>query len=200
MADRKPSLPRKILRKTAMVLAALLLLGAFYLAVVLGQPQESDAPVQADRNQPLLSASPAVTINEESRLGEVTGPFPAPVLCAVSGGSLTLTSGVSCDLAYEGGFARRITFTYQTPDGQQLLVESLYPARALSLMGKGDYHMAGVAGQSLAGMQSVRMENDTTIRLHAQSETGLYIVTAPKMDSSDLAALTRSLQLTGKED
>ena len=79
-------------------------------------------------------------------------------------------------------------------------MESLYPARALSLMGKGDYHMAGVAGQSLAGMQSVRMENDTTIRLHAQSETGLYIVTAPKMDSSDLAALTRSLQLTGKED
>ena len=40
MADRKPSLPRKILRKAAMVLAALLLLGAFYLAVVLGQPQE----------------------------------------------------------------------------------------------------------------------------------------------------------------
>ncbi|MGN0972347.1 MAG: hypothetical protein ACI4OY_10350, partial [Aristaeellaceae bacterium] len=62
------------------------------------------------------------------------------------------------------------------------------------------YHMAGVAGQSLAGMQSVRMENDATIRLHAQSETGLYIVTAPRMDSSDLAALTRSLQLTGKED
>ena len=60
--------------------------------------------------------------------------------------------------------------------------------------------MAGVAGQSLAGMQSVRMENDATIRLHAQSETGLYIVIAPKMDSSDLAALTRSLQLTGKED
>lgn len=200
MADRKPSLPRKILRKAAMVLAALLLLGAFYLAVVLGQPQESDAPVQADRNQPLLSASPAVTIQEDSRLGDLTGPFPVPVLCAVSGGNLTFLSGVSCDLAYEGGFARRITLTYQTPDGQQLLVESLYPARALSLMGKGDYHMAGVAGQSLAGMQSVRMENDATIRLHAQSETGLYIVTAPRMDSSDLAALTRSLQLTGKED
>ena len=200
MADRKPSLPRKILRKTAMALAALLLLGAFYLAVVLGQPQESDAPVQADMTQPLLSASPAVTITEDSRLGDLTGPFPVPVLCAVSGGSLTLTSGVSCDLAFEGGFARKITLTYQTPAGQQLLVESLYPARALSLMGRGDYHMAGVAGQSLAGMQSVRMENDATIRLHAQSETGLYIVIAPKMDSSDLAALTRSLQLTGKEE
>ena len=199
MADRKPSLPRKILRKALTLLAALLLLGAFYLAVVLGQPQEGDSPVQADMNQPLLSASPAVTITEESRLNELTGSFPVPVLCAVSGGNLTLISGVSCDLAYEGGFARRITLTYQTPGGQQLLVESLYPARALSLMGKGDYHMAGVAGQSLAGMQSVRMENDATIRLHAQSETGLYIVTAPRMDSSDLAALTRSLQLTGKE-
>ena len=199
MAHRKPSLPRKILRKAMTLLAALLLLGAFYLAVVLGQPQEGDSPVQADMNQPLLSASPAVTITEESRLNELTGSFPVPVLCAVSGGNLTLISGVSCDLAYEGGFARRITLTYQTPAGQQLLVESLYPARALSLMGRGDYHMAGVAGQSLAGMQSVRMENDATIRLHAQSETGLYIVTAPRMDSSDLAALTRSLQLTGKE-
>ena len=200
MADRKPSLPRKILRKTAMALAALMLLGAFYLAVVLGQPQEGDPPVQADRNQPLLSASPAVTITEDSRMNELTGPFPVPVLCAVSGGNLTLVSGVSCDVAYEGGFARRITLTYQTPAGQQLLVESLYPARALSLMGKGDYHMAGVAGQPLAGLQSVRMENDDTIRLHAQSETGLYIVTAPRMDSSDLAALTRSLQLTGQEE
>lgn len=200
MADRKHALPRRILRRSLTVLAALLLLGAFYLAVVLGQPQEGDPPVQADRNQPLLSASPAVTITEDSRMNELTGPFPVPVLCAVSGGNLTLVSGVSCDVAYEGGFARRITLTYQTPAGQQLLVESLYPARALSLMGKGDYHMAGVAGQPLAGLQSVRMENDDTIRLHAQSETGLYIVTAPRMDSSDLAALTRSLQLTGKEE
>ncbi|MGN0779208.1 MAG: hypothetical protein ACI4MJ_08690 [Aristaeellaceae bacterium] len=199
MADKKPSLPRRMLRRMLTLLASALLLASFYIAVVLGQPQESDNTVHVDVHQALLSASPAVTIAEESRLAELTASFPVPVMYAVSGGNLTLVSGVSCDVAYEGSFARRMTLTYQRADGVQLLVESLYPARALSLMGKGDYHMAGVSGQPLAGMQSVRMENDNTIRLHAQSETGLYIVTAPQMDSSELAALTRSLQLTGNE-
>lgn len=199
MAEKKPSLWRKIVRWVVTALVAVLLIAAFYIAIVLGQPQENEAAIQVDMDQPLLNASPAITIAEEARLGEIAAVFPVPVLQAMSGSGLTFVSGVSSDLAYEGGFARRVTLTYRTPAGQDMVVESIYPARALELMGKGDYHMAAVAGQSLAGMQSVRMENGSRIRLHAQSETGLYVVTVPAMEASEMAEITRSLQLTAKE-
>ncbi len=196
---KRPSLLRKMIRWVITILVAALLIAAFYLAVILGHPQESETAIQVDMHQPLLNASPAVTIATEAEMDQLNASFPVPVLQAMSGSGLTLLSGVSCDLAYENGFARRVQLTYQTAMGQQMLVESLYPARALDLLGKGDYHMGSVAGQALAGMESVRMENGSSIRLHAQSETGLYVVTVPMMDSSDLAEAIRSLQLAGME-
>ena len=197
--EKRPSLLRKMIRWVTTILVAALLIAAFYLAVILGHPQESETAIQVDMHQPLLNASPAVTIATEAEMDQLNASFPVPVLQAMSGSGLTLLSGVSCDLAYENGFARRVQLTYQTAMGQQMLVESLYPARALDLLGKGDYHMGSVAGQALAGMESVRMENGSSIRLHAQSETGLYVVTVPMMDSSDLAEAIRSLQLAGME-
>lgn len=197
--EKRPSLLRKMIRWVITILVAALLIAAFYLAVILGHPQESETAIQVDMHQPLLNASPAVTIATEAEMDQLNASFPVPVLQAMSGSGLTLLSGVSCDLAYENGFARRVQLTYQTAMGQQMLVESLYPARALDLLGKGDYHMGSVAGQALAGMESVRMENGSSIRLHAQSETGLYVVTVPMMDSSDLAEAIRSLQLAGME-
>ena len=197
--EKRPSLLRKMIRWVTTILVAALLIAAFYLAVILGHPQESETAIQVDMHQPLLNASPAVTIATEAEMDQLNASFPVPVLQAMSGSGLTLLSGVSCDLAYENGFARRVQLTYQTAKGQQMLVESLYPARALDLLGKGDYHMGSVAGQALAGMESVRMENGSSIRLHAQSETGLYVVTVPMMDSSDLAEAIRSLQLAGME-
>ncbi|MBQ8655275.1 MAG: hypothetical protein IJ507_10110 [Clostridia bacterium] len=197
--EKKPSLLRKIIRWAITAVVAVLLLAAFYLAVILGHPQENENAVQADMTQPLLNASPAVTVTEEARLNEINASFPVPVMQAMSGSGLQLISGVSSDLAYEGGFARKTVLTYQTQTGRQMLVESIYPARALELLGKGDYHMGSVAGQALAGMESVRMENGKSIRLHARSETGLYAVTVPMMDSSELAETIRSLQLIGNE-
>lgn len=195
--SHKPSILLKtILRRSLTALAALLLMGAFYIAVILGQPQDSEnTAVQVDMTQPLLAASPAVNIQEESQLDALAAAFPVALLRPMSGSGLDFVSGSSYDAAYEQGFARRVTLTYRTPEGLTMTVESLYPARALSLIPKGDYRLAAVAGQALAGMQSVRMENGSAIRLHAQSETGLYILTVPMMDSAHLADVTRSLQL-----
>lgn len=196
---KKPSLVRKLIRAAFALLAAALLVGAFYIAVILGQPQENEAAVQVDMNQPLLSASPAVNINDPALMNLVESSFPVPLMRPVEGSGLTLVSGVSCDVAYEGGFARRVTLTYQTELGKTMTVESIYPARALELMGAGDYHMAGISGQALAGMQSIRMEDGQSIRMHAQSGTGLYVVTVPMVESSELAGMIKSLQLTGTE-
>ena len=144
---------------------------------------------------PLLLASPAVNIASESQMYALLDSFPVPVMHPLSGSGLTFVSGTSYDTAFEDGFARIVAVKYMNAAGQEMTVESIYPARALSLMGKGDYRLSGVAGQSLAGMRSVRMENATSIRLHAQAEEALYVVTVPKMESSELIALTRSLQL-----
>lgn len=187
---------RKVVRWFVTALVALLLVSVFYLAVILGQPQESENAVQVDLLQPLLSASPAVTITAEAELQSLLDSFPVPVLHAMSGSGLTLLSGSSYDQAYGSGFARIAQLVYQSPAGLQMTVTSIYPARALEMLGKDEMHIASTSGQALAGMASVRMESDTVIRLHAQSENGLYAVTVPMMDTSDLTELIRSLQLS----
>lgn len=186
---------RRVLKAIGTALLTVLLAAVFYVAVILGEPQEVEQAVQPLQDQPLLQGSPAITIDGESHLAELLNTFPVPVMHPLPGSGLTLMSGVSYDVAFENGFGRIVSLKYANDAGQEMTVESIYPARALSLMGRKDYHLAGVAGQSLAGLKSVRMENDANIRLHAQAEEAIYVVTVPKMASSELIALTRSLQL-----
>ena len=186
---------RRVLKALVTALITVLLAMVFYVAVILGEPQEVDKAVKPLADQPLLQASPAINIEGEGQLSALLAAFPAPVMHPLSGSGLTLTSGTCYDAAFEDGFGRIVSLTYVNDAGQSMTVESIYPARALSLMGRGDYHLAGVAGQSLAGLKSVRMENGASIRLHAQAEEAIYVVTLPKMESSELIALTRPLQL-----
>lgn len=198
MARTKHPALRKVLRTALITLLILTLVGVFYLAVVLGQPQADDDAVKVMQDQPLLAASPALTIQSDDQLSMLVQGFPVPVMRLLSGSGMTLESGVSCDAAFEDGFARVVTLTYSAEwNGQPvtLMVRSIYPARALKLVGREDYHIAGVAGQSLAGLRSVRMENEENIRLHAQASDALYVVTVPKSAAKDLSALTQSLQL-----
>ena len=193
---------KKALRMILGALAAALMIAAFYVAVVLGQPQENPEKVVVSQTQPVLTASPAVTLTAESELNAMLQAFPAAALYAVDGSGLTLTGGMSYDAAYEDGFARIMILNYTTDvNGRQVTmsVQSIYPARAMEFVQKGDYHIAHVAGQSLAGVQSVRMEDGEHIRLHAQAEEGIYVLTVPAMTADELAAVTRSLQLYTKE-
>ena len=192
---------RQALRLLLGTVAAALLIAVFYVAVVLGQPQPNEQAVTVLADQPLLTASPAQTLASEGELESLMTAFPVPVLYAQSGGALTLRAGVSQDAAYEGGFARVVTLTYGAElNGQtvEITVQSIYPARALSLIPKGSYTIAAVAGQSVAGLSTVRMENDSAIRLHAQSADALYTVTLPKVSAQELGTLLRPLQLSGE--
>lgn len=194
-AQVKTPVLKRALKAVGTALLTLLLAVVFYVAVILGEPQEVEQSVRPLVDQPLLQASPAINIDSESHLDALLNPFPAPVMRPLSGSGLTLVSGVSYDAAFEDGFGRIVSLTYVNAVGQEMTVESIYPARALSLMGRKDYHLAGVAGQTLAGLRSVRMENAATIRLHAQAEEAVYVVTVPKAESAELIAFTRSLQL-----
>lgn len=185
------------------VLAAAGLIAVFYVAVVLGQPQEDPDKVKVSQDQPVLTASPAQSLTSAGELDSLLQAFPVPMLYAVEGSGLTLTAGMSYDAAYETGFARIAVLQYTAEvSGRQveMSVQSIYPARALTFVPRGDYHIAEVAGQSLGGMQSVRMEDGEHIRLHVQDAQGIYVLTVPMMNSEELTTVTRSLQLYAKEE
>ena len=112
----------------------------------------------------------------------------------MSGSGMSFVSGSSADVGLEGGFGRIVTLYWQTPDGDPVRLQSIYPASALSLLDNG-YHFSNISGPVLFGVDSVRMEDGETVRVHAATDSGLYVVTVPKSAASGLSALSRSLQL-----
>ena len=174
---------------TLLSVALIVLIGAL---LVLAQPKPEDT--EKAEPQPLLTASPAINISFESEFRSLVENFPAPVLSFMSGSGMTFVSGTSSDAGLPGGYGRVVTLYWQTPDGDPLILQSIYPASALSLLGS-DYHFSSVAGPTLFGADSVRMENDETVRVHAATDSGLYVVTVPRSAASGISSLSRSLQL-----
>lgn len=187
------------MKKTVKILLAALLtvvlMAVFYLAVILGQPQKDPDAVVVSQDQPLLTPSPAVTLTAAEELNGLLQAFPVAALYVADTSQLTLTGGTSYDLAYGSGFARVLVLSYTTPSGEKVEVQSIYPARALEFVQRGDYRLSTSAGQSLGGLQSVRMESGTSIRLHVQAAEGIYVLTVPTMTDEKLTDITRALQL-----
>lgn len=195
MQDKLPLWRRSI--KTVLLTAlTIVLLAAFYLAVVMGTPQQEGSTVTARQDQPLLSALPsAVFILEEGQMGQVLNAFPAPVLAAMNAAALRFESGLCEDVPFEGGLGRKVTLSYRTAEDAVVTLASIYPARATSLITKGDYLLSDTFGLPLAGLRSVRMEKPGSICMHAQGEEALYVVTLPELSASALRALTTTFQL-----
>ena len=196
MQEKLP-LWRRILKLTLLPLLTLVLLAAFYIAVIMGNPQgDASSAITAKQDQPLLPAMASpIRIREDSQLGLLLAEFPAPVRAAMHSSALTFAEGLIEDVLFESGLGRKITLTYHTAAGASVTVTSLYPARALSLIQKGDYTISGTSGSPLAGLRSVRMENSSSIRMHAQGTDALYVVTLPVLSAADLRTLTSTLQL-----
>ena len=182
----------RILLKVLTGLFSVILIVLIGALLVLAQPKKEDTEPPAP--QPLLTASPALNIDLETELRSLVESFPSPVLSFMSGSGMSFVSGSSADVGLKGGFGRVVSLYWQTPDGDPLILQSIYPASALSLLNNG-YHFSAVAGPTLFGVDSVRMENADTVRIHAATDTGLYVVTVPKSAASKISSLSRSLQL-----
>ena len=195
MQEKLP-LWRRIVKTVLGALLTIVLLAAFYIAVIMGNPQETESTaITARMDQPLLTAmSSPVIIRDQSQLVLLLEQFPAQVLASMSSSVMAFQQGLCEDVPFEGGLGRRVTLTYLTAEGAAVTVVSLYPARALALIPKDDYTISGTTGLQLAGLRSVRMENDSSIRMHAQGEDALYVVTLPKLSASALRSLTSTLQ------
>lgn len=185
-AERRTQLPGRI---GAGILFALLA-AVFSLIIIMTAPQEDENAILTD--QPLMTASPAVTISSEGELDHLLAAFPVPVLHCLPGYDLTFTGGTVYDVAFEDGFARRAEMTYATPAGGKIVLTSIYPARASSLLERDGYALIDIT--TLAGMDAVRMDREDSIRIHAQHSEALYILTAPAMPYSELSGLTAGIQ------
>ncbi len=183
---------KKVLKAIGMALLCGTLLLAFYLAVIMGNPQEDNAP-DAPIEQPLLPAmSSPLLIRDQSQMGLLMQEFPAPLMAAVNTPFLVFAQGLCEDVPFEGGLARTVTLSYQA-EGGSVTVTSIYPARALDLVGKDGYAFSGTGSPTLAGLRAVRMDGSTTVRLHAQGREAIYVVTLPK--GYNLRDVTAALQL-----
>lgn len=199
---REPRKPHPRLKKALhvllMTLLAMILVALFYLAVILGQPEEPENAIDIDQTQPLLTASPALNIQSERQVAALAEAFPVPVLAFMEGMGPVLVSGTSYDQAYEGGFARICELRYTTDNGLEITLTTIYPARAVELLGKDGYTLTGAAAQNLTGLTAVRMENADHIRLHAQASDAIYALTLPKLTDDTLTTVTRVLELVSK--
>lgn len=200
---REPRKPHPRLKKALhvllMTLLAMILVALFYLAVILGQPEEPENAIDIDQTQPLLTASPALNIQSERQVAALAEAFPVPVLAFMEGMGPMLVSGTSYDQAYEGGFARICELRYTTDNGLEITLTTIYPARAVELLGKDGYTLTGAAAQNLTGLIAVRMENADHIRLHAQASDAIYALTLPKLTDDTITTVTRVLELVSKE-
>lgn len=188
---------QRIARAALSVLLTAVLLAAFYLAVIMGNPQsEESTGVTVNMDQPLLTALPAsVLIRDQGQLNELLSRFPAPVMAAMNPAGMTFEQGLCQDVPFEGGIGRTVILSYRTAEGSEVTVMSIYPARALSLVKKGDYTLSAAPGLTLATLRSVRMENGRTVRMHAQGPEALYVVTLPARPTDTLRSFTSTLQL-----
>ncbi len=186
------SVLRKVLERALLGLLVVVCIGAFYLAVILAEiPADQGAPEDTSAPSVALSAEQPRQIGSLNDLYQLVEHFPAPALALKPNTQLAFAGGQVNDVAYQGSFARLVTLTYQTQNGETLTLQSIYPADAFSLLpGKG-YALKETLTAALAGMTAVRMENADTVRLHVKGESALYAFTAPKMAEEAFSEIYR---------
>ncbi len=188
---------RPLLHTAALLVRAVLFLvlaALLYLVVIVVHPQEEK---QAFPHQPLLQSSPAVILDSTDDLPAMIQAFPVPVLQASASSDLLLQAGASSDVPFEGGFGRNLTLIYLYQGEIQIQVETIYPARALSLLSGSGWHMSP-RNWRISGQDAVSMENSQSLRVHLQGTEALYAVTISRSAAGEMTDILRSLQIPEK--
>ena len=182
----------KFLLRILGTLVSVLLLALITFSLILANPQKKEEKPPAATPSPY--ASPAITVESETDLTRLISEFPAPVMNFMSGSGMVFVSATSADAAFEGGFGRIATLYWQTPEGEPVTLQSIWPANALSLMDPGFHFETGSA--TLFGNTAVKMKNTgSVVRYYTTTEKGLYAVLMPESLDERVSDICRSLQL-----
>ena len=195
---RKPSLFRRILRRTGAILLLVLALVFAYLFLLLGEPDDEAKSIQKPVQETITMPMGALDVPGESDGARLAEAFGQPVLTLHQ--MLNMHKARIYDTAFEGGYARRVAITYTFEDGQSLLVESLRPTSAVTLIKQPGYTLDASALYSMAGLNAARMQNDTSVCVFAQSDTAVYAITCPASHAEDLETLLRYTTLIAPDE
>ena len=187
---------RNILLKIIGAILAIALLALLAVSLIIAKPQKEELPASAAK--PSGKASPAITVEKHDDLPGLISAFPAPVMGFAGDSGMTFVSASSADAALDGGFGRIATLNWQTAEGEPVLLRTIWPASALSLLEEG-YHFVTTAGPILFGNASVRMENNDAVRIHTATDQALYVLLLPRSLSGQVNTLCKSLQLYSVE-
>ena len=193
-------IPKKILTLVLKIITGIMtaaLFAAVCFVLIMAHPQPDKE--KSSGPQPLLTASPAMSASSAEDLMTLIKSFPTKVLAFSGDSGMTFLTASSEDFSLPGGSGRIATLWWQNSDGEQVILQSIYPSTALSALEDG-YRFSSTGGPMLFGSQSVRMEKADTVRIHAAADTGLYVMIVPKSLGSQVAALSRSLQIISYPD
>jgi hypothetical protein len=196
--QKNPKNPVKRLVRLIATIAFSLVAGAiFYLAVVVGQPT-ADAVMQLNPEAAVhapLAASLPEKITDENAIPSLLTSYPAPIMRLSLGTDIVFSEGQTYDVAYEGAFARICDLFYQTADGRDIALKSIYPKSAYDLVDTRAYSLSPVLGYSLLHLNAVRMDAAQTIRFHVEGDEALYFVSIPKEYLDSAPSLLKLCQL-----
>lgn len=189
MEIRKPSLISRMVKRVALGVLFILALAFAYVFLLLGEPDEDAKYMQKPVEETITMPMGALDVPGEIDAQRLADSFGEPVLTLSQ--MLAMYKSRIYDTAFEGEYARCVTITYTFEDGQILLVESMRPTSAVSLLKREGYTLDASALYTMGGLNAARMENDQQICVFAQSDTAVYAVTCPVSHAEELPNLLR---------
>lgn len=183
-------------KKGLTVLGLLLALSMVYVFLLMGEPDEDDQLTAQNTKQEESIRVPiaATEVGANADLNPLAVNFGKPVL-ALYGSSLPLQKAVLYDTAFRGGYARRLTLTYALADGGLLVVDSIRPTAAVSLLGGSGYSLNMSSLYTLAGMDAVRMDATDTVCVLSNGQEAAYAVRVPANHADELSTLLKQASL-----
>ncbi|MBR4067523.1 MAG: hypothetical protein IKK08_02710 [Clostridia bacterium] len=176
----------------ALLVAVALVLG--YLFLLMGEPEETmDTAVVQPTLQPITIPMSPLDAPAGASLPSLADTFGQPVL-GLRTGDITLSRARVFDTAFGGEYARRVTLTYLMPDGAELLVESIRPINAISLLG-GEYNLQADRLYAMAGLDAARMQNSERICVFGQGAGAVYAITMPRTAEFQLETILKQTLL-----
>ncbi len=192
--ESKPKRGRVILKRVGMALLILATLTFCYVFLLLGEPSEEDgvSPTLAP-DEIIRTPMNGMTAQSSADIPALAARFVKPVLTLQGG--WTMQSATLYDTAFNGAYARRVTFVYAFADGQTVTAESIRPVTAATLLGGSDYSLAVEQRYSVAGLDAVRMDSASSVCVFAQGEGAVYAIVCPKSHQDELGTLLAQAQL-----
>ena len=193
---RPPARWKAIVRRVLSIVGLILSLALVYVFLLVGEPEEDTQLAQQTQAQEEVIRVPiaAAQLDGAADLNALAVNFGMPVL-TLQGAPATLQQSTLFDTAFRGGYARRFQLTYAYPTGETILVESIRPTAAVSLVARVSYSLNVAQLYTLGGMDAVRMDSGDAVLVLARGLDAAYAITLPKAYADTLAALLKQCVL-----